>query len=143
MEPALPTGSLVFVVNKNDYQKGDIVTVRSKAGGKETVTHRIDEVVNNDETDVTMYELKGDANKIKDSEPVNKNRVLGRVVGHVPYAGRVVGFAQTQMGFVFLVVVPCTLIIYSELMTIKKELLLLIKKRRAGVSVPPPAVPAT
>lgn len=131
MEPAIPTASLVITKNQDDYAENDIVTVRSERTAKETVTHRIVKIEKDEETGKIRYQLKGDANKQPDGELVNKSRVVGKVIGHIPYLGRLIGFAQTQMGFVFLIVIPGTLIVYSELMSIKNESIKLIRERQS------------
>lgn len=130
MEPTIPTASLVITKSQNDYAENDVVTVRSERTAKETVTHRIVKVEKDEETGKVNYQLKGDANKQADGELVDKNRVVGKVIGHIPFAGRLVSFAQTQMGFIFLIVIPATLIAYSELMSIKNESIKLIKARK-------------
>lgn len=129
MEPEIHVGSMVFVKSQADYAEGDVVTVRAKTG-EETVTHRIHKVIKNDEEGVVLYELKGDANEEPDREQVNKNRVVGKVITSIPYVGRIVAFSQTQMGFMLLIVIPAVLIIYSEAMSIKKEVLKLLKNKK-------------
>lgn len=128
MEPAIPLGSVVVVRPQEDYQKDDVVTVRSERSAKETVTHRIIEVVEGESG--KKYQLKGDANEDPDRELVSQNRVIGKVVFDLPYLGYAVGFAQTQVGFIALIVVPATIIIYSEGVSIKKELEKMFKGKK-------------
>ena len=125
MEPAISVGSVV-VVRPGEYQKDDAITVRAERNAKETVTHRIVKI---EEVDgAKRYELKGDANEEPDRELVPENRVIGKVILALPYLGYPVAFAQTQIGFIALVVIPATIIVYSEAMSIKKELLKIFKK---------------
>lgn len=119
MEPAIHVGSIVFV-KTGSYDVGDVITARSERNANETVTHRIVEVT--DEAGTRMFKLKGDANEDPDGELVPERRVIGKVILSLPYFGRVVAFAQTQVGFVVMIVIPGTIIVYSELMNIKKEM---------------------
>ena len=129
MEPNIPVGSLVIVKPADDYHEDEVVTVRSEKTIKETVTHRIVKVSEDPDVGSVNYRLKGDANEDPDREMVPKQRVLGKVAFHLPYLGKAVAFAQTQTGFVLLIVVPATIIIYSEMMAIKKELMKLFSKK--------------
>ena len=129
MEPAIHVGSLVLVRPSNDYQADDVITVRSERSAKETVTHRIVEVIDDDTLGGRNYELKGDANENPDSELLPERRVIGKVFLTLPYLGYPVGFAQSQVGFVALIVIPGTIIVYSELMNIKKEIMKMFKKK--------------
>ena len=129
MEPSIATGSLVITRTADEYQVGDVVTVKAERG-KGTITHRIVEVLNQENSIEPWFQLKGDANEENDSEPIPHRRIIGKVVWQVPYLGRLVGFAQTQMGFIFLIVIPATLIAYNELMTIKKEVIKIWKNKK-------------
>ena len=60
-------------------------------------------------------------NDVADREAVPASQVLGRVLWHIPYIGYPVSYAKTQMGFVGLIVIPATLIIYSESMSIVRQ----------------------
>lgn len=124
MEPEISTGALVAVVPQDSYQSGDIITVNLE-GTQETVTHRIVEV-----TDETFYQLKGDANEGADPNLVSQDQVVGKVVLGIPYLGRMISFVQTQQGFLLLIVIPGVILVYSELMNIKKEAQRLIKERK-------------
>ncbi|OGD63880.1 signal peptidase I [Candidatus Beckwithbacteria bacterium RBG_13_42_9] len=130
MEPNIRLGSLVVNKPQSSYQKDDMVTFRSERSVKETVTHRIIEVSEDKDLNKVQYKTKGDANEDPDPEPIPGNRVIGKVVFTIPYLGYAVAFAQTQTGLIVLVVIPATLIIYSELMNIKNEVVDIIKKRR-------------
>ena len=129
MDPALKTGSVALVAPKgwarefispepvSMFEKGDMVTYLS---GKESITHRVVAVEKTDEQFV--YETKGDANKAADREKVAEEQVLGNVILTVPYVGYAMNFARTQMGYIFLIVIPITLIIFSEIQNISTEI---------------------
>lgn len=124
MEPAIKMGSVVVVQPKQDYQPKEVITFkeeseRSVSNPKRTKTHRIVEAKN--ENDKVFYTTKGDANDTPDGESVDKDLVLGKVIFSIPYLGYLVSFAKTQTGLIALIIIPGTIIIYSELTTIVKE----------------------
>ncbi|MCL4390477.1 MAG: signal peptidase I [Patescibacteria group bacterium] len=132
MSPAIPTGSVVIVRPETDYKKGDVVTFkysqdRESKNPKETVTHRIVEVKIIDSK--VSYMTEGDANKSADPTPVDKDLVIGKVVLSIPLIGYPVGFARTLPGLILLIIIPATIIIYSELVNVKKEIGKLLKQR--------------
>jgi len=131
MEPAIPVGSLVMVRPQDSYTEGEIITVRSERSAKETVTHRIVERAEDKDIGSVSYKLKGDANEDPDPEMVPEKRVVGKVVLHIPFLGYPVGFAQSQIGFVILIIIPATIIVYSELMVIKKEFLKFFTRKKS------------
>ena len=129
MDPNLSTGSLVITKNQSSYTVGDIVTIRSERSAKENVTHRISEIEIDDSGNI-RYQLKGDANENPDREMIRDYRVVGKVIAHVPYLGRLVGFAQTQTGFIALIIIPGVLVVYNEIMNIKKEIQKILKDKK-------------
>lgn len=116
MEPTISTGSVVLVLPSGSYQKGDIVTFKHSGRDNVLVTHRIQNIEKN------VLTTKGDANEEVDSETVASADTVGKVVFSLPFIGRIVGFAQTQIGFLIIVIIPAVAIIYSEILNIKKQL---------------------
>jgi signal peptidase len=133
MEPTIKTSSLIVSKLYKDYQIGDIITFKSP-GDKEiknpklTTTHRI--IEKKFENDQIFFATKGDANNVPDFKSVSLDLVLGKTVFVLPFMGYPVSFAKTQNGLILLVVIPATVIVYSELLSIKKEALKLIEKRK-------------
>lgn len=127
MEPSIMTGSVVIVKPFDSYQKGDVITVAEPGNLKSTLTHRIFEV--KESSDSASYVTKGDANETPDTESRPKENVLGKVIFTVPFMGYPIGFAKTRDGLIILVIIPATLIVYSELVSIKNEAVKLIKER--------------
>jgi len=113
MEPAIPTGSIVFIVPKDTYGEGDIITYSRKASQMEIpITHRImgAEMVDGQ----FIYVTQGDANEYADTAAVYEDEVLGKVVGHVPFLGKLLDVARTPFGFAALIVIPALLVIFDE-----------------------------
>ncbi|OGM76418.1 signal peptidase I [Candidatus Woesebacteria bacterium RIFOXYA1_FULL_40_18] len=134
MEPKIKTGSVVLVVREKNYKVNDIITFLFNLDAKprdlnSTITHRIFSL--KDSSDGKNIETKGDANQAPDKEIVKESQILGKVVFSVPYLGYVVAFARTQTGLILLIVIPATIIIYSEAMNIKNEITRIIKEKKA------------
>lgn len=130
MIPTLPIGSLIVVRPSPDYVAGDIVTFTDLNSEQRVVTHRIVSVNTDPDINSTEYVTKGDANEDTDVLMVPKRLVLGKVLFKLPYLGHVSNFAKTQMGFMFLIVIPATILIFSELQNIKREISNTLKNRK-------------
>lgn len=109
MEPTIKTGSLVFVSSAGSYVPNDIITFKSSTDSKVLVTHRLIEHKGSE------YFTAGDANKTPDNGSVTKDQIMGKVVLSIPYLGYGADFAKKPFGFILLVIVPATIIIYEEL----------------------------
>lgn len=132
MEPTIPTGSLVIVRDTGSYEVGDVLTVLPSGPNQKTITHRVDSIQTNEESGVTGYWLKGDANENVDREIISEGRVVGEVTFHVPYVGRLIGFAQSQTGFIVMIIMPATILAYNEIMTIKTEVQKILAQRKSN-----------
>lgn len=121
MQPAIAIGSLVVSQKVTDYQVGEVITFKNALT---PITHRIQAIKD------SVYITKGDANDAADTEPVRQEQILGKVVLSLPYLGYPVGFAKTKTGFIGLIVIPATIIIYSEILNIKMEIIKLKKKKK-------------
>ena len=138
MEPEIQKGSLIILKSFSTYSKDDIITFKSEndrqnSNPKVTTTHRIYEVeyINNVKTFLT----KGDANNAPDAGTVDEVLVLGKVIFSVSFLGYPISFAKTKEGLLLLIVIPATIIIYSELLNIKNEALRLIRERKRKLTV--------
>ena len=126
MEPAIGTGSLVFVKPMDDYNVGDIVTRRTE-DPKVTITHRI---VSKEEIQSQIaFETKGDANDAPDGEKFTKEGIVGKVILKIPFLGYPVSYAKTTPGLIILIIIPAVIIIYDEMNKIKAEIKKIMEKR--------------
>ena len=119
MDPACPTGSLVYVksVNPESLQEKDIVTFQK---GNLVITHR---VVKND---VQKEELitKGDANNANDIQPVAYKQIKGKVALTVPLLGYLALRLNSAAGISFCVIILALglmLWVLGDMMSIKKK----------------------
>jgi signal peptidase len=118
MRPAIREGSLILAIKKDNYKKGEIIAYKI---ADNIITHRIYAIEASG--GARLYTTKGDANNKPDDKPIGNNQILGKVDLIVPALGKLVLFTKTQAGFILLIIVPGTLIIYSELISLKNELI--------------------
>lgn len=120
MEPDMQTGSIIAIespTNKEDLQKGDIITFQTKEDL--IVTHRIDEVKNGGK----QYITKGDANNAPDSEPVLAENIVGVYTGFsIPYVGYAVNFANSSTGVALLLITPGFCLLITSIIIIWRAL---------------------
>lgn len=128
MEPAIKTGSVVIDKTMDEYEVGDVITFKNKDKPLETTTHRIfDEEM---QGNIKIFTTKGDANNSSDSIKVSPDKIVGKVIFKIPYFGYAVAFVRTLPGFIILIVIPATIIIYEEINKIHHETKQIIKKRK-------------
>ncbi|MCX7928204.1 MAG: signal peptidase I [Patescibacteria group bacterium] len=120
MEPSIPTGSVIFSLHSKLYQPGDIITFFANGDPKTVVTHRLNFKIFKDNQ--TIYITSGDANEDFDKWEVRYEHIVGKVVAIIPHLGHVIDFAKTPQGFIALVVVPATIVIYEELKNLLREI---------------------
>ena len=98
MEPAIPTGSMVFSkeTSFDKLKEGDVITFM--ICDEQTVTHRIRSI----DTDKEKFTTKCDANDVEDSKQVSYENVIGKVVLHVPYLGYIMVMSGTKGRIVLL-----------------------------------------
>lgn len=96
MEPAIPTGSLVYVERTEpaEVEEDDVIVFYSAMETGGVITHRVvqNQVVSG------QFITKGDANEQEDLAPVEYDRYIGRVRVHIPYLGAVLGRVVTVPG---------------------------------------------
>lgn len=129
MAPSLPVGSIVITKTAAVYSEGDIITFTPE-GTKNQITHRIVSVGTSDAG--ATFTTKGDANEEADSWRITQDRVLGKSLFIIPKLGYLADFVRTPKGFVALVVIPASIIIYEELKAIVRELAKLIFRRKGN-----------
>lgn len=120
MAPAIKTGSLVLTLPSDTYKQGEIISFKK---GTNVVTHRIYlKLYPNGIKSPPVYKTAGDANEDFDSWEVKDDEIIGKVVLAIPYAGYLVDFAKKPQGFILLVIVPSTIIIYEEIRSLLSEI---------------------
>ena len=96
MEPAIPTGSLVYIKEgePEEAAKGDVIAFYGGAQTASIITHRVVE------NRVVMGEIvtKGDANESPDMTPVPYGHYLGKVERSIPEAGKLAAVFTSPAG---------------------------------------------
>ena len=126
MEPALHTGSIIFVKSMQNYAIGDIVT-RKTDNPKMTITHRITE--KEEINGQIEFKTKGDANNSTDGESFTQDRIVGKELLAITNFGYIITFAKTQPGILLLIIIPSVIFIYEEINNITKEFQKLRKRK--------------
>ena len=123
MEPSIKTGSIVISYPQLIYAPGDVITYSKGVNDKNLITHRV-EVRNFPEgvDKAPVYKTSGDANEDFDSGEVKHEQVVGKVITTFPYLGYLANVAKKPYGFILIVIVPATIIIYEELKSLLKEI---------------------
>lgn len=99
MEPAYPTGSLLYVksIDPKDLKVGDAITFMLDEDT--AATHRIIEIIPDDEdSGVIRFRTQGDANDTADGTPVHCKNIIGKPVFAIPYLGYFAYFVQNPPG---------------------------------------------
>ena len=96
MEPAIPTGSLVYAkaAEPEDLEPGDVIVFYGGFGSEAVITHRL---VENDR-EARELVTKGDANEANDVAPIPYSDLLGRVEKSVPVLGYFLPAISTMEG---------------------------------------------
>ena len=111
-------------VTKDDIAVNDIITFLSKeietAGTP--ITHRVIGIVYDEkEENIIGYRTKGDNNNSADFALIAPNEVIGRVWLRIPMIGYLQSFMTKPIGWILIVVVPCLLIIGSDISKLLKN----------------------
>jgi len=117
-------GSVVIIKPVSDYKIGDVITFGPYSKIKAPTSHRIYDikVVGGQ----PVYITKGDANNAPDQREITGKEVIGKVLFDIPYAGYAVDTAKKPFGFMLIIVVPASLIIFDEIKKVYEE----IKKKK-------------
>lgn len=109
-----------------DLKEGDVLTFKYVYTEQITITHRITKITEK-ETGGFIIELAGDNKnsesgqlyqKIDTSDKFSTNYVIGKVTGKAYLLGLFISLAKTPVGIVFIIMVPCLVIIVLEVLKI-------------------------
>lgn len=127
MIPRINVNDAVVTIraSEKNIKVGDIITFLSKdIDTKGTpITHRVVGIVYEDEEKkekVVGYRTKGDANPTQDFALIKPEEVLGKVFLRIPLIGYIQMFLTKPIGWVLVIVLPCLLIIGSDVMKLLK-----------------------
>ena len=112
-------------VSEKHIHKDDIITFLSK--DIETmgtpITHRVVGIVYEDKDNkkVLGYRTKGDHNNTQDFALIKPDEVLGKVYLRIPKIGYLQSFLTKPIGWIIVIVIPCLVIIGSDIYKISKK----------------------
>lgn len=123
MEPAIKTGSVILLAPSTNPKVGDIVSFKEKSSVSgsytgRTLSHRI--IEKRSINSQTAYLTKGDANIQPDPVFVTLPDLRGKVSIVIPYLGYLGLISVTGWGLICFVLIPSILLIYSEIVSLKK-----------------------
>ena len=121
MQPTLHAGDII-ITQETPIQTlhiNDIITYRSPENTKNLVTHRIVNIINDNH--VLTFQTKGDANKDPDHYVVASDRIVGRMILIIPYAGYIAQISHSFIGYILLILTPGTIVICTEVIRIAKN----------------------
>lgn len=121
MEPLVKSGSLALTrhINSSALKIGDIVAFTSPSNPRETILHRIFAIKSNSPL---LFSTKGDHNSDPDQWDLTENGIKGRYIFSLPYLGKIIAFIQSPLGFILGICFPAVLLVFSELLRVKKVL---------------------
>jgi len=108
MSPKLQVGDIIFVkiVDADEINVGDIITFNPSKSGDIYLTHRVIEKLENyDETGVTCFKTKGDANEDPDEILIDEARVIGKETLCIRKMGYIIRFIQLRWYYVLIIVI--------------------------------------
>ena len=134
MSPHINEGDLLFVQGRNPQdirngsaieQDGDVIVFNAwnlvgwPSAPQDPIVHRV--IGKWFDGDMWYFQTKGDANLIQDPVPIPENRVLGVVIGGIPFIGWV-KIILTDSGLIIpLLVIVSALLIITIILDIIKE----------------------
>lgn len=107
-----------------ELEVGDIITFiapDSRYGGI-SITHRILDKYYDESLGSYTYRTKGDANNVADSALVPNSNILGKVILKIPKLGYLQDLLSSKGGLIFVVLIPCLVILSYDIMKILKKI---------------------
>jgi len=111
-------------VPAEELEVGDIITFiapDSRYGGI-SITHRILDKYYDESLGSYTYRTKGDNNNVADSALVPNGNILGKVILKVPKLGYIQDILSSKGGLIFVVLIPCLVILSYDIMKIFKKI---------------------
>jgi len=136
MRPVFNEGDVIIVqaVAVSGIKKGAIITFKDPEDSNRIVTHRVIDIQKHKGL---VFKTKGDANNTADRLAVPAGNIIGQMKFKIPYMGKGVEFAKTKKGLVWLIIVPGTLVILSEVRHLAKILADTERKKQEGAREQP------
>ena len=126
MDPAIKVYDVVVdlnIFNEKSIKKGDVITFISNSNVSKglTVTHRVVDIVNNDDG-TRAFITKGDNNLKTDQATVSYKDVLGKVLFRIPQLGRLQFLIANKFGWILVILLPALGVIIYDFIKLFKLL---------------------
>lgn len=112
MYPDIKSGDLIIchTIDVGDVKENDVISFFDPAGnGSSVVTHRVVEIVN--ENEGLFFRTKGDNNNTEDKDLVPAENLVGVYKTRIAGAGNIAMFMQTTTGLIVCVILPIILLV--------------------------------
>ena len=119
MTPAYNVGDLVLVKleSADHISVGDVITFNPSSNSEAYLTHRVTQKLPNyQNTGITCFRTKGDANDTEDSFLIDEDRVIGKVTLRIPKLGYIIRFIQLRWYFIL----PVAVMLWLSLHLLKR-----------------------
>ena len=111
MAPTFRAGDLIFIkkCDTSTLKEGDIICFHTIIDNESALnTHRIQKI--EESGDARSYTTLGDNNNgIADTHIISDGDIVGKYVGHLQNAGKVMDFLSSSIGFLIVIVLPMLL----------------------------------
>lgn len=126
MEPNILVNDVV-ITKKVDAVKlkvGDVITFKSTDARfyGMVITHRIIEKYQDPATGKYTYRTQGDNNNVADNALVLDENIFGKVILKIPKLGYVQYFLARQGGWIFVILIPCLVVVSCDILKLIKAL---------------------
>ena len=114
MEPTIKSGDLIIIktIEFDDVEEGDIITFFESAKSRTTtVTHRVINIIYDENGNKLEFITQGDANNIEDSDHVTKDQFIGIYKNRIPLLGDIAIFLKSPLGLIVAIFVPLGLLV--------------------------------
>ena len=114
MEPTIHSGDLILIreIDFDDVEEGDIISYfESETQRTTTVTHRVIEIIYDEDGNKLEFVTQGDANNIEDSDHVTRGKLIGVYKTRIPILGSVAIFLKSTPGLIVAILVPLGLLV--------------------------------
>ena len=124
MEPNIMTNDVVITkkVEGSKLKIGDVITFKSSDARfyGAVITHRIIEIYQEPATTKYSYKTQGDNNNVADSALVYDDNIFGKVILRIPKLGYIQYFLARQGGWIFVILIPCLIVISCDILKLIK-----------------------
>ena len=120
MNPELEIDDVVVIkeCSEDELKKGDIVSFEENGT---IITHRIERIEKDEQTQKKLYVTKGDQNEIEDDSKVSFEQIEGKYAFKISGLGKVIGVLKNQTWLILIFAIILLILGYNTRMNQKRE----------------------